>query len=77
MVLMKEMQNRLQLKEYFLEWNDIIRDLDNLEEVMLEQRGKHFTIRVGYAGCCGKVFQAAGVAIPPMIRESNMNEPEK
>ena len=68
-VLMKELQNRLETMGHHFEWNDVIRDLDQLEEVEVEQDGKRFLLRSEMRGCCGKVFQAAGVAIPPTVRQ--------
>jgi len=69
LILMKELMGRLADKSYLLEWKDIIRELDNMDEVELEEDGKRFLIRTGTSGCCGKVFQAAGVAMPPTIRQ--------
>ena len=69
LILMKELMGRLADRSYSLEWKDIIRDLDNVDEVELEEDGKRFLIRTGASGCCGKVFQAAGVAMPPTIRQ--------
>jgi transposase len=68
MVLMKELNDRLDKKGYSFEWQDIIRDLDKLEELELEQTNKNFILRLEVSGCAGKVFQAAGVALPPTIR---------
>ena len=69
LILMKELMGGLEDKSHSLEWKDIIRDLDNMDEVELEEDGKRFVIRTGSSGCCGKVFQAAGVTIPPTIRQ--------
>ena len=69
LVLMKELQNRIEQKGYELEWNDIIRDLDRLQEIEIEQDDKRFLLRTEAAGTCGKVFQAAGVALPPTVRQ--------
>lgn len=69
MVLMKELNDRLEKKGYILEWEDVIQELDKLEELELEQAGKRFVLRIGLIGCAGKVFQAAGVALPPTIRK--------
>jgi len=68
-VLMKELQHRIDQKGYQLEWADIIRDLNRLEEIQIEQEGKRFLLRANATGSCGKVFQAAGVALPPTIRQ--------
>ena len=69
LILMKELMGGLEDKSHSLEWKDIIRDLDNMDEVELEEDGKRFVIRTGTSGCCGKVFQSAGVSIPPTIRQ--------
>jgi transposase len=69
LVLMKELQDRLEAKDHHLEWADVIRDLDQLEEIELEQDGKRFLLRTHTTGTCGKVFQAAGVALPPTLRQ--------
>ncbi|MBF0529509.1 MAG: hypothetical protein HQK55_09610 [Deltaproteobacteria bacterium] len=45
LLLIKELQNRLEFKEYDLEWSDVIRDLDRFEEVEAEQAGKRFFAR--------------------------------
>lgn len=68
-VLMKELQNRVEQKGYDLEWADVIRDLEGLEEIEIEQDGKRFLLRTEATGTCGKVFQAAGVAMPPTVRQ--------
>lgn len=69
LVLMKELQDRLEAKGYALEWANVIRDLDRLEEVEIEQDGKRFVLRTHTSGTCGKVFQAAGVGLPPTLRQ--------
>jgi hypothetical protein len=70
-VLMKELQNRVAQKGYDLEWADVIRDLNRLQEIEIEQGGKRFLLRTDAKGTCGKVFQAAGVAMPPTIRQAS------
>jgi hypothetical protein len=68
-VLMKELQNRVERKGDKLEWADVVRDLNRLQEVEIEQEGKRFLLRSEAVGTCGKVFQAAGVALPPTVRQ--------
>jgi transposase len=70
-VLMKELQNRVEQKGYDLEWADVVRDLNRLQEIEIEQGGKRFLLRTDAQGTCGKVFQAAGVAMPPTIRQAS------
>jgi transposase len=69
LVLMKELSNRLQKKGWNLEWQDVIRDLERLEEIVVEQDDKRFLLRNESVGSCGKVFQATGVAMPPTVRQ--------
>ena len=74
LVLRAELQRRLEAKGWCLEWDDVIRDVDPLEEIELESNGKTFVLRNTVHGCCGKVFQAAGVALPPTIRQKEREE---
>lgn len=69
LVLRKELQDRLEAKGQDLEWADVIRDLDALQETVVEQQGKRFMLRSEARGTCGAVFQAVGVALPPTIRQ--------
>ena len=68
LMLLKELQSRLQAKGSKLEWNDIKRDLEALMEIEIEEAGQIYYLRTNLLGVCGKVFQAAGVAIPPSVR---------
>ena len=68
-VLMKELQNRVEKKGHDLEWKDVTRDLDRLQEIEIQQDDKRFLLRTEARGTCGKVFQSAGVAMPQTIRQ--------
>jgi len=68
LLLRKELEDRLERKEWRLEWADIIRDLDNLMEMEVSIGGKGYVFRGQTPGVAGKVFQACGVAIPPVLR---------
>ena len=68
LVLRKELQDRLEAKGYHVEWADALRDLEQLEEIEIEHEGKRFLLRTETKGSCGKVCQAAGVALPPTVR---------
>jgi hypothetical protein len=67
-VLMKELQSWAERFGYALVWADVIRNLDRLQETELEQDAKRFLLRTEASGTCGKVFQAAQVALPPTVR---------
>jgi transposase len=69
LVLRKELDRRLAEAGHHFEWADIKRDLKALEEVAINDNGKSLLLRTECTGTCGRVFQAAGVAVPPTIRE--------
>ena len=69
LVLRKELDRRLESSGHQLEWEDIKRDLEVLQEVTVEENGKSLAVRTACFETCGKVFRAVGVALPPTIRE--------
>jgi transposase len=68
LLLRHELEEHLARREWKLEWADLVRDLDNLVEMELEIDGKGYVFRGQTAGVAGKVFQACGVALPPVMR---------
>jgi hypothetical protein len=72
--LRKALMDRLEQRGDVLEWADIVRDLNGLEEIQVDQDHKRFLLRSQMTGVCGKVFQAAGVALPPTIRSASLKE---
>ena len=58
-----------------MEWADVIRDLDNLAEMAVAIHGKGYVFRGQTTGVAGKVFQACGVALPPLMRPSSAAAP--
>ncbi len=69
LLLAKELEDRLHRHGVAAEWGDILRDLDRLQEIELEQDGKRFLLRTPTTGVAGKLFQAVGVALPPNVQE--------
>ncbi|MDX1645371.1 MAG: IS1634 family transposase [Thermoanaerobaculia bacterium] len=67
--LRAELEARLAARGESFEWTAVVRDLDRVEEVEVEKDGKRFLLRTDSPGVAGKVFQAAGVALPPTLRE--------
>ena len=45
-------------------------DLDRLQDIEIEQDGKHLIVRTPVTGDVGRVFQAVGLALPPNTREA-------
>lgn len=68
LVLRKELEQALEKTGERFEWEDIKRDLKSLQEMTIRDNGKEITVRSRTEGCCGKVFQAVKVALPPAIR---------
>ena len=77
LVLRQELQSRLEERGHTLEWGDVIADLDRLQTVEVEQDGKRFLLRGDVQGTCGKVFQAAGVAVPPTVQHVEPTTPQE
>ena len=72
LLLRKQLQDRLARKKWKLEWADVIRDLDNLIEMRIAINDKSFVFRGQSSGVAGKVFQACGVALPPVLRSTEV-----
>jgi transposase len=68
LVLRQELERRLDQHGWTLEWADIIRDLDHLQDTTIAVNDKSYVIRSQIKGTLSKVFQATGVAIPPAVR---------
>ena len=71
LVLRKELQDRLAAAGLVPEWAEVLRDLDRLQEVEVQQDDKRFVLRTPVTGCAGKLFQTLAVALPPNIRAAN------
>ena len=69
LVLRKELQDRLERRGWTPEWADVVRDLDQLQDVEIHIEGKAYLLRTEAKGTTGKVFQACGVALPPTLRQ--------
>jgi hypothetical protein len=69
LLLRKELDERLTAAGVNAEWDDIVRDLDRVEPVIIEQGPKRFVLRAQAPGCAGAVFKAVGVALPALIRQ--------
>jgi len=69
LVLRKELEDRLESNGQKLEWADITGDLISLQYAEVQQDGKRFLLRSEAQGTCGRVFAAAGVALPPTVQQ--------
>lgn len=68
--LRTELEDRLAIKGHGnLEWAQVLRDLDRLEEIEIEKDDKRFLLRSQTVGTAAKVFKSVGVALPPTVRQ--------
>ena len=75
LILAKALEDRLAAHRVTAEWADILADIDRLQEIEVDQDGKRFRLRTPTTGCAGKVFQLAGVALPPNIQDLTAPRP--
>jgi len=70
LVIRKQLHDAIERKGWNLEWAHVVQDVDALAEVTVQHQGKQFVLRTDTVGVAGKVFQAAGVALPPALRNA-------
>jgi hypothetical protein len=70
LVLQKELFERCRAAGFTPEWDDVLRDLDRLQEVTLAKEGQRIRLRTPTTGTAGPLFKAAGIALPPNIRDT-------
>jgi hypothetical protein len=69
LLLKAELEKRLKGQNETWEWAEVLRGLDNLQEVEAAFRGRHYLLRSKLTGDAHKAIRAAGVAVPVTIRE--------
>jgi len=57
---LKELQLRINFKDWKLEWNDIERGLEASIEIEITDSEENCRLRMKLQDVCSKVFQAAG-----------------
>jgi hypothetical protein len=68
-MLKRELELRLDQRGERWEWTEIVRGLAELHEVEVAFQGKRFLLRSELVGMAHKALAAAGVAVPPTLRE--------
>ncbi len=69
LVLKKALEDRITALGRIGSWPEIIADLDSLTETEVEQDGKRFVIRSAPRAAASLAVRAAGVALPPTVRQ--------
>lgn len=73
----REPELRLEKKGKDWEWAEVIRGVENLHNVEPIFRGQRFHLRSQLIGDVHKAISAAGVAVPPTLREVPEQPPPK
>jgi transposase len=68
LALVKELQARLEARGTTLEWKDMLRDVERLQEVEVEFDSQRVYLRTELRGDCIEVLRAAGVRVPSSVR---------
>jgi transposase len=69
LVLQKELADHFHQAGFTVEWADLLRDLDRLQQATIEKDGKRITTRTSISGQVGLAFKALGIALPPNHHE--------
>jgi hypothetical protein len=69
LILRKELDARCRTAGLQPEWGDVLRNLDRLQEVVVDKDGRQMILRTPATGLAGPLFKAARVALPPNIRD--------
>jgi hypothetical protein len=70
LVLKKAPEDRIAALARSGSWPQIIADLDSLTETEIEHDGKRFVVRSAPRPAASITLRAAGVALPPTVREA-------
>ena len=69
LVLKRELEIRMEQKGLAAEWAEVVRGLDNLQQVELFLQGSRFLLRSQLKGDASQAIRAAEVALPPVLQE--------
>ena len=69
LVLKKELEDRIATLGHASSWPNVLADLNLLTETEVEQDGKRFLLRTPPRPAASLALRAAGVALPPTVRQ--------
>jgi transposase len=70
LILRKELQARCEQAGIKPEWAEMLRDLDRLQEITIDQDGQQVVLRTPTHGCTAAVFKAVGMALPRHVKDA-------
>jgi hypothetical protein len=68
-MLKQELESRMKGADLQWEWAEVIRGLDNLQQVEANFQGRRFLFRSQLTAHASQALRATGVALPPSLRE--------
>ncbi len=68
LVLLKELQPKMEARRWRVHWDRLRNELHELQEITVRNCGKTFVTRKRTLGDAGKAIQAVGVALGPIVR---------
>jgi transposase len=71
LLLQKELDDRCRQAGLRPEWREVLRDLDRLQEAILESGGKTWVVRTEAGGWVPRMLKLAGLALPPRGRATS------
>jgi transposase len=69
LLLKQELESRMKRADLQWEWAEVIRGLDNLQQVEANFQGRRFLFRSQLTAHASQAVCATGVALPPTLRE--------
>jgi hypothetical protein len=69
LLLRQQLQGQLEERGHHFEWAEVMRDLERVQYVEVEQGERRFRLRSELSGTAGRVFQTMGVAAPPTVQQ--------
>jgi len=69
LILVKELQSQLEARGLKLEWKDVLRDIEKLQEVEIDFSSQRFFLRTELRGSCVDILRAVGMRIPSAVRQ--------
>ena len=69
LVLRKELMDRLAARRSRLEWQRIVDDLTDLNEIEVEQDGRRARLRTAPGPTIDAICRAIGITLPPVFQE--------
>jgi hypothetical protein len=69
LLLRQGLEDRLAAAGVEVEWAELLRALERLQEIEIHVGAKHYVLRTEAQGAVAKVFRACSVALPPVLRQ--------